>query len=43
MRVIKEMCEDFSVLKPLEIPSLPWRKFPLVSLEELDAFFNNKK
>ena len=35
---IKEMCEDFSVLKPLEIPSLPWRKFPLVSLEELDEW-----
>jgi DNA polymerase-3 subunit alpha len=24
---IKETCEDFSVLKPLEIPSLPWRHF----------------
>jgi len=35
---IQEMCEDFSVLKPLEIPSLPWRKFPLVSLEELDEW-----
>lgn len=26
IRKIKEMCEDFSLLKPLNIPSLPWRE-----------------
>ena len=31
---IKEQCEDFSVLKPLEIPSLPWRAFKEHSLQE---------
>ena len=28
IREIKDKCEDFSILKPLKIPSLPWRKFP---------------
>ena len=27
IREIKDRCEDFSVLKPLKIPSLPWRTF----------------
>ena len=27
IKEIKDRCEDFSVLKPLEIPSLPWRQF----------------
>ena len=27
IREIKERCEDFSILKPLKIPSLPWRQF----------------
>ena len=28
IREIKDKCEDFSILKPLKIPSLPWREFP---------------
>lgn len=27
IKEIKDKCEDFSVLKPLKIPSLPWRNF----------------
>ena len=27
IREIKDKCEDFSILKPLEIPQLPWRNF----------------
>ena len=27
IREIKNKCEDFSILKPLKIPSLPWRHF----------------
>ena len=27
IREIKDRCEDFSILKPLEIPQLPWRSF----------------
>ena len=27
IREIKDKCEDFSILKPLEIPMLPWRDF----------------
>ena len=27
IREIKSKCEDFSILKPLEIPMLPWRNF----------------
>ena len=27
IRTIKDQCEDFSILKPLKIPSLPWRQF----------------
>lgn len=27
IREIKDKCEDFSILKPLKIPSLPWRTF----------------
>lgn len=34
IREIKDKCEDFSILKPLKIPSLPWRQFPEVSFEE---------
>ena len=29
IRKIKEMCEDFSLLKPLNIPSLEWREIKL--------------
>jgi len=34
IREIKDKCEDFSILKPLKIPSLPWRDFSLVPLKE---------
>ena len=27
IREIKDKCEDFSILKPLKIPSLPWRTY----------------
>jgi len=35
IREIKDKCEDFSVLKPLKIPSLPWRKFTSRNQTEL--------
>ena len=34
IREIKDKCEDFSILKPLKIPSLPWRDFSPVPLKE---------
>ncbi len=34
IREIKNKCEDFSILKPLEIPQLPWRSFRQHSLAE---------
>ena len=37
IKEIKDRCEDFSVLKPLKIPSLPWRKFHEVMPEELQV------
>ena len=36
IRDIKDKCEDFSVLKPLKIPSLPWREVPTASLDEIN-------
>lgn len=35
IRYIKDECEDFSILKPLKIPSLPWRKFKLRTQQEI--------
>jgi DNA polymerase-3 subunit alpha len=35
IREIKDKCEEFSILKPLKIPSLPWREFPVPSDEEV--------
>ena len=35
IKEIKDRCEDFSVLKPLKIPSLPWRYFDSPSGLEL--------
>ena len=35
IRKIKDSCEDFSILKPLKIPSLPWRKFQLRTQQEI--------
>jgi len=36
IREIKDKCEDFSILKPLKIPSLPWRNFSEIGLRELE-------
>ena len=41
IREIKDKCEDFSILKPLKIPSLPWRKFPERSQAEIDGFIKD--
>ena len=38
IRNIMNMCEDFSVLKPLEIPSLPWRNFRNRDEEEINYY-----
>ena len=35
IREIKDKCEDFSILKPLKIPSLPWRDVPAALLSEV--------
>lgn len=36
IREIKDKCEDFSILKPLEIPELPWRYFESPTSLELN-------
>ncbi len=41
IREIKDKCEDFSILKPLKIPSLPWRRFPEISKAEIDGFIKD--
>lgn len=38
IREIKDKCEDFSILKPLKIPSLPWRQFTSRSNIELVSY-----
>ena len=38
IREIKNKCEDFSILKPLKIPSLPWRKFDEFTIEEMGYY-----
>ena len=38
IKEIKDRCEDFSVLKPLKIPSLPWRQFSDRSKDEIDTY-----
>lgn len=35
IREIKNKCEDFSILKPLEIPQLPWRNFTQYNEQEV--------
>ena len=37
---IKDRCEDFSVLKPLKIPSLPWREFDMFEEEDYEYYFS---
>ena len=41
IREIKDKCEDFSILKPLKIPSLPWRKFDEFTFKEM-AYYHEK-
>ena len=38
IREIKDKCEDFSILKPLKIPSLPWRDFHARTEEEINEY-----
>lgn len=38
IREIKNKCEDFSILKPLKIPSLQWRQFSSRSKAEIDDY-----
>ena len=38
IREIKDRCEEFSVLKPLKIPSLPWRKFDELTAQEITEY-----
>lgn len=40
IRKIKNKCEDFSILKSLEIPILPWRNFHARTQEEIDKYIN---
>lgn len=36
---IKNMCEDYSILKPLKIPELDWKKSDYISTEQKDKWF----
>ena len=38
IRHIKDECEDFSILRPLEIPQLPWREFDEVTSSEINDY-----
>ena len=38
IKEIKDRCEDFSVLKPLKIPSLPWRQFDGLTAQEITEY-----
>jgi DNA polymerase-3 subunit alpha len=38
IREIKNKCEDFSILKPLKIPSLPWRTFIEYSSDDIKYY-----
>jgi DNA polymerase-3 subunit alpha len=38
IKEIKDRCEDFSVLKPLKIPSLPWREFGELTAQEITEY-----
>jgi len=41
IKEIKDRCEDFSILKPLKIPNLPWREFPSeIDSQELDFYIH---
>ena len=36
---ISEMCENYSLLKPLKIPELTWKKAPVLSTSDKDKWF----
>ena len=36
---IKDMCEDYSILKPLKIPELMWKEAPALSTRTKDFYF----
>jgi len=38
---IKDMCEDFSLMKPLNIPRLNWKEASYISTSEKDKWFKN--
>lgn len=38
IREIKDKCEDFSILKSLKIPNLPWRKFNELTTQEITEY-----
>lgn len=40
IREIKDKCEDFSILKPLEIPELPWREFKEFDTEDMNYYLH---
>ena len=40
IREIKDRCEDFSILKPLEIPELPWREFKEFDTEDMSYYLH---
>jgi hypothetical protein len=49
IQFILDSCEDYSILRPLKIPSLPWKEFKSYSLEEwikkipmLEQFHNSE-
>lgn len=37
---IKDVCEDYSLLKPLNIPKLPWKQFSEINLINLEDWYS---
>jgi len=40
IKEIENKCENFSILKPLSIPSLPWKKVPKLYPVQLTEYYN---
>lgn len=40
IEVIRDMCEDYSILKPLKIPTLKWNKFTEYTQDQLEEWCN---
>ena len=40
IEVIRDMCEDYSILKPLKIPTLKWNKFTEYTQDQLEESCN---